>query len=411
MHNQKLMNALVWFAVVVVGQHFALVQIHGQTKIANPEDLGFDVEVLEEIDGLMKAGLEDEKLIGCNAMILKDDKICYYDGWGLQSREDDVPVSRETIWRIYSMSKPITSVAVMQLVESGKLNLDDLVEKHIPEFADLKVLQKEGEGFVEVAPRRGMTVRDLLRHSSGLTYGFFGDSEVDKRYRKAGVLVTDPDLKSMVGKLSKIPLQTHPGDTFIYSVSTDVLGYLVEVVSGKSFAQYLEENIFEPLSMTDTSFVVPEKKQDRFAAMYRPSRSGGLSLSSSRSSKRFTDESNEFFSGGGGLCCDIDDYMQFCRMLLNKGTLEGKQILKAETLEQMWTNQLGDLKRSSRGFQFGLGFSISPQGDYSWGGAAGTRFWVNPEKNIAMVYMVQINPYRQSFGRQMRKIVYDSLRD
>ena len=411
MHKQNLMNAIVVLFVLVITQTHAPLQLHGQTKIANPADLGFDVKVLQEIDAVMEAGLEDEKLIGCNAMILKNDKVCYYEGWGMQSREAGVPVSRDTIWRIYSMSKPITSVAVMQLVESGKLELDDPVEKYIPEFADLKVLQKEGDEFIEIAPRRAMTVRDLLRHSSGLTYGFFGDSEVDKRYRKAGVLSTDANLKSMVEKLSKIPLQTHPGDTFIYSVSTDVLGYLVEVVSGQSFAQYLKENIFEPLSMTDTSFVVPETKQDRFAAMYRPSPKGDLALSSSRSSRRFTDESNEFFSGGGGLCCDIDDYMQFCRMLLNKGTLQGKQILKPDTLEQMWTNQLGDLKKSSRGFQFGLGFSISPQGDYSWGGAAGTRFWVNPEKNVAMVYMIQINPYRQSFGRQMRKIVYESLSD
>ena len=213
MHKQNLMNAIVVLFVLVITQTHAPLQLHGQTKIANPADLGFDVKVLQEIDAVMEAGLEDEKLIGCNAMILKDDKVCYYEGWGMQSREAGVPVSRDTIWRIYSMSKPITSVAVMQLVESGKLELDDPVEKYIPEFADLKVLQKEGDEFIEIAPRRAMTVRDLLRHSSGLTYGFFGDSEVDKRYRKAGVLSTDANRKSMVEKLSKIPLQTHPGDT------------------------------------------------------------------------------------------------------------------------------------------------------------------------------------------------------
>lgn len=382
-----------------------------QSDIADPAKLGFDVEVLAEIDELMTEGLEKGEMVGCSAMILKKDQVCYYQHWGQQNREEESPVTRDAIWRIYSMSKPITSVAAMQLVENGKLELDAPVSKYVPEFANLKVLEEQGGEFIEVEPKREMTVRDLFRHSSGLSYGFFGDSEVDKRYLKSGILMTNPDLKSMVEKLGELPLKHHPGDRFEYSASTDVLGYLVEVASEQRFDKYLAENIFQPLSMTDTSFVVPEDKRQRFAEIYRADRRGDLQPSPSRSSLRFVNQDNLFFSGGGGLCCTIDDYKQFCRMLLNDGQLDGNQVISADSLKEMWTNQLGELERKTGFFKFGLGFSISPEGDYAWGGAAGTRFWVNPEKDLAMIFMVQINPYRQSFGKEMRKIVYRALEE
>lgn len=382
-----------------------------QSGIVDPGSLGFDSEKFAEIDTVMKTGLEDERWVGCNAMVLKDDQICYYGDWGLQNREKGIPVNRDTIWRIYSMSKPITSVAVMQLVERGKLELDAAVSEYIPGFRDLTVLQEKEGGFEAVPPRREMTVRDLLRHSSGLTYGIFGNSEVDKRYRKAGIMQKDPDLKTMVEKLSTIPLKNHPGAVFEYSVSTDVLGYLIEVVSGQSLAEYLSENIFKPLDMKDTSFVVQEDNLDRFAELYRRARDGALKPEFKTSGSRFTNPENRFYSGGGGLCSNIDDYMQFCRMLLNEGSVNDQQVLKPETIQEMLTNQLEDVEDNSRFFKFGLGFRISPKGDYSWGGIAGTRFWVNPEKNLAMVYMVQLVSDRGDFGSKMRDLVYDALED
>lgn len=380
-----------------------------QSDIVDAGSLGFDSKKLAKIDSVMKTGLENERWAGCNAMVLKDDQICYYGAWGLQNREKGIPVKRDTIWRIYSMSKPITSVAVMQLVERGKFKLDAPVSDYIPEFKDLKVLQKKGDGFETVPVRREMTVRDLLRHSSGLTYGIFGNSEVDKRYRNAGVMRNDRDLKTMVDKLAAIPLKNQPGSTFEYSLSTDVLGYLVEVASGQSFAEYLSENIFEPLDMTDTTFVVSETKLDRFAELYRQARNG--TLKPELRSSQFTDPKNRFYSGGGGLCSSIDDYMQFCRMLLNKGSVDNQRVLKPATIEEMMTNQLDDLENSSRFFKFGLGFRISPMGDYSWGGIAGTRFWVNPEKNLAMIYMVQLFSDEENFGSKMRDLVYDALKN
>ena len=387
----------------------AATNLIAQVDIADPAKSGFDIEILAEIDRLMSEGIAAGKMVGCNAMILKDDQVCYYREWGQQNRKSKSPVTRDTIWRIYSMSKPITSIAAMQLVEKDQLDLDAPVSKYLPEFADLKVLVENDGEFEEVEPLREMIVRDLFRHSSGLTYGFFGTSEVDKRYLRSGILRTEPDLKAMVEKLGRLPLKHHPGERFEYSVSTDVLGYLVQVVSQKRFDEYLSENIFQPLSMNGTAFMVASENKNQFSDIFRPTRDGVLELSPSRSSARFLDPENRFFSGGGGLCCTIDDYKQFCRMLLNDGQLDGKQIVSSDSLKEMWTNQLGDLKRTSGSFRFGLGFSISREGDYSWGGAAGTRFWVNPEKNLAMIFMVQVNPYRQSYGKQMRKIVYRAL--
>ena len=367
--------------------------------------LAQDESRFPKIDELLQTAVDEEKVIGHSALVFHQGKVAYYDDWGKRNKRKDRDVERDTIFRIYSMSKPITSVAVMQLVESGKLGLDDPVEKHLPAFAELKVL----DGDEKVEPRRKMKIRDLLRHTSGLTYGFFGNTAVDKAYRGKGILFADKNLEEMVEKLGDIPLLYHPGQRFHYSASTDVLGRVVEVVSGQRFADYLKENIFDPLKMDDTSFSVPREKLPRLAELYE-GEDGNLKPASPFASFRFVN-ATDFDSGGGGLCSTIDDYLKFCQMLLGKGKFNGKQILKAETLEMMFTNQLGDqVEEASRSFQFGLGFRISARGDYSWGGAAGTRFWVNPEKQLAILYMVQINPYgSRNWGSQVRDLVYKSL--
>ncbi len=374
--------------------------------------LGFDVEKLESIDQKFTQLVKQEQLIGCSAMIFRKDQDVYFGTWGYQNQRQEIPVDRKTIFRIYSMSKPVISVAAMQLVESGKLDLDAPVSQYLPEFAELKVLEKENGKSVEVPPRHPMTTRDLLRHTSGLTYGFFGNTEVDQRYRQAGVLMTDLNLKSTIDKLAKIPLLHHPSTQFHYSASTDVLGRIIEVVSGEPLDQYLQKNIFQPLDMSDTFFTVPKEKQDRLAQLYQPNNNRKLTPASPLQSFRFVNEDNEFFSGGGGLCSTVDDYCRFCQMLLNQGELAGKTVVKKETVKQMFTNQLVKIDRPpGRQFQFGLGFRISPQGDYGWGGAAGTRFWVNPDKQTAVIFMTQIMPFgSRKYGEIVRDAAYSALR-
>ncbi|MFK7765965.1 MAG: serine hydrolase domain-containing protein [Mariniblastus sp.] len=373
-------------------------------------ELGFSVKKLESIDRKMNGLVRSEAVVGCSALVLKDGKEVYFGKWGYQNKRKKLPIDRQTIFRIYSMTKPITSIAAMQLVEQGKLDLDAPITTYLPEFAKLKVLDERGAKPVEVDPKRPMTTRDLMRHTSGLTYGFFGNTTVDKKYRESGVLMTDISIKSTVEKLANIPLLHHPGTRFHYSASTDVLGRVVEVVSGKQFDEYLKENVFQPLEMSDTFFSVPEEKQDRLAQLYAP-KNGELKPASPLQSIRFVNEDNIYFSGGGGLCSTIDDYLKFSKMLLNKGELDGKRIVKEETIAQMFTNQLGKIEQSpGASFKFGLGFRCFPKGDYGWGGAAGTRFWVNPEKQLAIIYMMQTMPNRSKFAETVREATYSALR-
>ena len=306
----------------------------------------FDTKRLDLINSVMSRGVETGKIPGCSALVFKDGKEVFFNTWGYQDAENEIPMSRDTLFRIYSMTKPITSVAAMQLVEQGKMSLDDPVSRYLKEFTDLQVAdgtsEKNEKGeLVTVPPKRAMTVRDLLRHTSGLSYGFFDrDHPVDQIYMKRGVMIWDRTLAETVEKLGEIPLKYQPGSQFEYSASSDVLGRLIEVVSGQRFDRYLQQHLFDPLEMTDTHFLVPEEKRDRLAVMYRDNRNGELVPARSRSSRRYTSESNEFFSGGGGLCSTIDDYLNFSLMLVEGGQFKGRQIIKPETLETMFTNQL-----------------------------------------------------------------------
>lgn len=360
--------------------------------------------VLDEVSKQFAQAVDDKKVIGHTALIYHNDQIVFRESWGQSNREKDLPVKDDTIFRIYSMTKPVTSVAVMQLVEAGKLKLDDPIQNYLKEFSDLKVQ----DGDKEVVLKRPMTVRDLLRHTSGLTYGFFGNTPVDQKYRENQILIFDKNIEQTVSKLGKLPLFLQPGKRFHYSVSADVLGRLVEVASGKRFGEYLQTNIFEPLGMKDTFFTIPKEKQARLAQMYNGN-SKDLAPSSLMLSFRYLNP-NDFESGGGGLCSTMNDYLQFAKMLMNKGTLDGKQLLAAETVKQMFTNQLADVEESSPSFQFGLGFRCFSEGDFGWGGFAGTRFYVHPEKKSVILYMTQLYPYgSRPWANKFRKAAYQFI--
>ena len=321
------------------------------------------------------------------------------------------------------MTKPLTSVAVMILVEEGAVALDDPVSKFIPAFADVTVLNDTGE---RVKPARPMTVEHLLTHTSGLTYGFFGDSPVDRIYNQSGFFTQADGLDDFAQRVAALPLLASPGDRWNYGVSTDILGRVVEVASGQSFDAFLQERIFDPLDMTDTSFVVPSEKRNRFTAHYAR-RDGTLQMIDSPVDGQYT-EPPRWLSGGGGLASTASDYIRFAQMLLQDGELDGVRILTPETVRTMRSNRLpGALvpiqlgAYLSPGYGFGLGFAVvvdadaSPEPDndgvFRWAGAANTFFWIDPAAELIGMVWTQFNPFAAyDIEREFQTLVYEALK-
>jgi len=415
-----------------------------------PEKVGLSAERLNRITEAMKADYDAERISGAVALVARDGKIAYLQSVGMADREKQTPMKNDTIFRIYSMSKPITSVAVMMLYEEGKFFLDDPVSKYLPELGGLSVAvqgetAKDGPVFnlpeedpakqprkattladITTEPaRREMTIHDLLRHTAGLTYGFFGNSEVDMLYQQMGVLTTEKTIADTVEKLGKIPLKHHPGEVWEYSVAVDVLGRLVEVLSGQPFDEFLKDRIFGPLGMVDTGFWVPDEKLGRFAQMYSPvpGKDGQIAPAPAFYSRNFVNNPTHF-SGGGGMVSTAADYFRFCQAMLNGGELDGQRILSHTTVNLMTANHTLDIESSLRqgGYEFGLGFAVAEEpgrigvpvsrGEFNWGGAAGTKFWIDPEERLIGVYMVQILPHTGlHFGDQFKILAYQSVVD
>jgi len=386
-----------------------------ELPVAAPEEVGLSSEKLEQIAPAMQRYVDEHKLPGVITVVARRGRIVHFQVVGRSDIENNKPMKTDTILRFYSMSKPVTSVAAMMLLQDGKFQLDDPVSKYISEFKDLQVRERNGDGETVLrAPKREMTIRDLLRHTSGLTY----------RYANANVLTRDQTLKDMAGKLGKRPLVFDPGTRWNYSVSTDVLGYLVEVVSGKPLDRFFQEEIFEPLDMRDTGFHVPADKVDRFAANYGPARDGGLQLRDAAATSRYT-KPTTFFSGGGGLVSTARDYTRFCQMLLNKGELNGRRLLKPETVERMTKNQLPDElvpiglgTNRLEGTGFGLGFAVRVEaeppgaiGQYAWGGAASTNFWIAPREDLIGIALTQHMPLANEFNATFMQLVFEAIQD
>ena len=386
-----------------------------------PEEVGLSSERLQRISPVMRSYVDRGKLAGVMTMIARRGKVVHFEKFGHKDIAADKPMEFDTIFRIYSMTKPITSVAIMMLYEEGRFQLNDPVSKFIPEFKDLKVFKNETEDGIELAyTKREMTIRDLLTHTSGLTYGW-GDGPVDKMYQQAKLFDPKDTLKDAVGRLSRIPLLHQPGTTWEYSVSTDVLGYLVEVISGVSFDVFLEERIFKPLGMVDTGFSVPDEKVGRYAALYKPDDQTGLEIV--YTPPLATGQRTFFFSGGGGLVSTASDYIRFSQMLLNGGELEGVRILGRKTVELMTMNHLppGLHPFNQQGAGFGLGVrvitdvaeteTVGSVGAFGLGGAASTVFWVDPEEELIGLLMTQLlaNPY--PFQQQFKVLTYQAIVD
>lgn len=377
-------------------------------EAATPESVGLSSSRLDRIAPVLQDYVDRDRFAGMVAMVARYGKVVYSECFGTMDREAGRPVQPDTLFRIYSMSKPITSVALMMLYEEGRFQLSDPVSRFIPEFGQMQVLVEEANGTTKLVDQlKEATIRDLLTHMAGLTYGLFeGDSAVELLYRQARLLDTNETLATWIARLTTLPLAFQPGAAWRYSVATDVLGYLVEVISGMRFDVFLEQRIFQPLGMVDTGFSVPEEQLHRFAAMYGPAQAGGLELIDAPATSKWA-KPLRFLSGGGGLVSTATDYMRFSQMLLNGGELEDVRLLGFKTVELMTTNHLPDRflpyhtgPQPAYGYGFGLGFRVlldvaesgilGSEGEFGWGGAAGTYFWVDPQEELIGLIMPQL---------------------
>ena len=367
--------------------------------------------------------VDDGKLAGVVTLMARGGKLVHVHVAGVQDIESGAPMERDSIFRIYSMTKPITGVALMMLYEEGKWRLNDPVSRFIPGFADLKVHDGDranGEPRL-VDAERPMTMAELMSHAGGLGYGLGTANHVDRLYREQRVLNADEPLQAMVDKLSNLPLLAQPGTRWYYSIGVDVQGYLVEKLSGQPFPEFLQERIFDPLGMVDTAFYVPEEKLDRVALIYGEADEGGLERFDMGPTRT---EMPAGPSGGGGLWGTADDYLRFTQMLLNGGELDGVRLLAPRTVELMHTNFLSPeaLETMRPGQGFGLDFATVhdpatagepyARGSYYWGGAAGTWFWIDPKTDLTFVGMIQ---HRGTAVREVqgisRNLVYQAIVD
>jgi CubicO group peptidase (beta-lactamase class C family) len=392
--------------------------------VAPPEQNGFSKDRLNRINTVMTEHVQAGRLAGASGMIARNGKIVFRSQWG--------EMKSDTIVRMYSMTKGVTGVAAMILYEEGKFQLTDPLSKYLPEFANMKVGKTTMEGNKKVGyavpVEHPVTVRDLFRHTTGLDYAGPIDEKGNPAYAKVemsgGAPVVSFDLAEATKRLASVPLNDEPGTAFRYGYSIDVLGRLVEVLSGKTLDQFFEERIFKPLGMKDTAFFVSEDKWPRLAILYSPKGMTGIQKSTAGAQESFKHKPN-LFLGGAGLTSTLDDYSHFYQMLLNDGEYDGARILGRKTVELMRSDHLGDLPHIGGTLPayagFGLTFAIDPPpgkmpapgsgGTYWWGGAAGTSFWIDPKEHLFGIFLIQILPPNVGAAQQFRQMTYEALVD
>lgn len=372
-------------------------------ELSDPNEVGMSSDSLQKMESHFHNLVDEKKLAGIQTAILRNGKLVYFDSYGYLNIEKETPITDTSIFRIFSMTKPIVSVALMQLYEQRKFKLNDPLYQYIPEFKTAVVV----EDSILVPAKNPIRIIDLLRHTSGYNYGRSNSPTLNEHYAKAE-LHTAQKNEEFVKKLSKIPLQFEPGTNWQYGYATNICGYLIEVLSGKSLDQYLNESIFEPLKMNDTHFQLPKDKIQRFATGYRWNDEHGLFMAERHDNNRFINKVT-LFNGGGGLVSTTFDYLKFCQMILNGGSLHGSNILKPETIDLMLSDHLESVRNHQTErlrlpvgeASFGLGFAIRGENPdslekvFGWGGAVGTFFKIDKEHNLAYVMMIQLSPHRQ----------------
>ena len=406
---------------------------------AGPQQVGLSAERLDRISSTAQRFVDEQQLAGAVTMVARRGKVAHFETHGLMDLEARKPMTKDTIFRIYSMTKPVAAVAVMMLCEEGKLELDTPASVYLPEFRGLKVTQDpEADEVTLVDPERQMTVRDIMRHTAGLPGAIrymAGNTGVDEIYRKAGLnRLYECNLQELVERLGSTPLLYQPGTKWHYSIAADVLGRLLEVASNQPFDAFLEERIFQPLSMVDTGFHVPAEKIDRLSGIYGPNPTGGLQAidasegGTGKNSKTAFIIPQRFLSAGGGLVSTGTDFMRFCLMLSNRGTLVGRRLLETESVEEMTRNHLPDhlipldKKPVDRygGLGFGLGVSVRVQktdwvpasqvGEYGWIGGTSTEFWISPKDELVAITLAQHVPF-SDLSHVLKPLVYEAIEE
>ena len=403
-------------------------------QTAAPSFVQVSEERLQRVDGLMQQYIDSGWINGDTAIIARNGKIIYYTGLGYDDAGTKKPLQKDAIMRIASQTKAITSVAVMMLYEEGKFLLDDAVSKYIPEFKNPVVLDSFNESdttYTTVPAKSEITIRQLLTHTSGIQYAQIGSKIFKAIYAKAGIVagigVDRIKLADVMKKLGPLPLAHQPGEKFTYGLNTDLLGYLVEVVSGMSFDVFLKKRIFDPLGMKDTWFYLPADKQNRLATLYTEDDNKHLKKAEETMNingifyTNYPNMNGTYFSGGGGLASTAYDYAIFMQMLLNNGVYNGKRILSRNTIRMMTTNQIGDLTLG-HGNTFGLGFEIvtkkgsafspRPEGSYSWGGMFSSSYWIDPKEKIVAQLFLQLYPNSHGdIHEKFKVLTYQALND
>lgn len=390
---------------------------------------GLAPETVTRLDAAMSQIVSDNDVAGMVWLLAKDGKIATFESAGYASIEDQRPMTRDTLFRIYSMTKPVTGVALMILHEQGLWDFDDPVSKHIPEFADLQVMTRYDEaGNIELVPlTRQPTMRELLNHSAGFGYGLGGNDPVNQAFRDQEVL-SSPDLDALISRVADIPLLYQPGEQWVYSVAVDIQGYIVEKLSGQRFGDFLAEHIYTPLGMTDTAFYVTDGDRERFADVYRWDREQNkLMRNEPRPDRPGYFDADRLESGGGGLVSTTHDYARFLQMLVNGGELDGNRILSQASVDSMRSNTLRDglllrgtdTRSGQAGQGFGVDFavifdpqaagSVQGEGTYYWSGAAGTWFWIDPVHDMFWIGMIQSQGGNRPGAANMRQIAVDII--
>jgi CubicO group peptidase (beta-lactamase class C family) len=375
---------------------------------------GLEATGVDRLEQAFAAEVQKKKIPGAVMLVARDGKVAYEKALGVQDPVTGAPMRTDSIFRIYSMTKPIVSVVAMQLVEESRIRLDDPVSQYIPELKGLSV-GTEKDGKLELAPaQREITIRDLLRHTSGFTYGVFGKGMVKSLYGQRGVDSSDITNAELVQRLATVPLMYQPGTVWEYGRSTDVLGHLIERVTGQPLDQVLEARVLKPLKMTDTGFWVPLANLDRIAEAFEKDPDGATTFPPLQVRYK-----PKYLAGGQGLVSTAHDYLRFAQLLLNGGELDGVRILKKASLDEMTRNQLEGIKSPLQAYGFGLGFAVriteaggsapGSVGEYNWSGVGGTTFWVDPKEGLIAILMTQA-PNQRNYTRILfRKQVYAAL--